>query len=150
MEIAQFSQIQVFLFAVIFGLLLGVLYDLFRFLRILGLNGKIHILILDVLFLSLCACASFIFAVAFNEGEIRGFTLLAHLCGILLYRFSVGILTGKLFVLLSLFLKRIFQLFIKGYCLFVGILYSLGQIVLKKFSIKKKKISKTSCKIKHL
>lgn len=107
MELSQFSQPQIFLFAVLAGILTGILYDVFRLLRTAGLNSLLHTVIQDIVFMCCFAVIAFLFAIAFNQGEVRFFTLLGHICGLLAYRYTIGILTGRLFESIACLLRKI-------------------------------------------
>lgn len=107
MDISQFSQPQIFLFAVLAGIIVGVLYDVFRLLRTAGLDSLLHTVIQDVVFMCCFAVIAFFFAIAFNGGEVRVYTLLGHMCGLLAYRYTVGVLTGRLFKSIALLLRKI-------------------------------------------
>ncbi|MFR9182272.1 MAG: spore cortex biosynthesis protein YabQ [Christensenellales bacterium] len=107
MELTQFSQPQIFLFAVLAGILAGILYDVFRLLRTAGLNSLIHTVIQDIAFMCCFAVVSFLFAIAFNQGEVRFFTLLGHIAGLLAYRYTIGIVTGRLFESVAVLLRKL-------------------------------------------
>ena len=107
MELTQFSQPQIFLFAVLAGILTGILYDVFRLLRTAGLNSLLHTVIQDIVFMCCFAVIAFLFAIAFNQGEVRFFTLLGHICGLLAYRYTIGIVTGRLFESVAVLLRKI-------------------------------------------
>lgn len=107
LELTQFSQPQIFLFAVLAGILAGILYDVFRLLRTAGLNSLLHTVIQDIVFMCCFAVVAFLFAIAFNQGEVRFFTLLGHIVGLLAYRYTIGVVTGKLFESIALLLRKI-------------------------------------------
>lgn len=107
MDVTQFSQPQIFLFAVLAGFLVGVVYDVFRLLRTAGLNSLLHTVIQDIVFMCCFAVIAFFFAIAIGGGEIRVYTLLGHLCGLVAYRYTIGLLTGRLFESVALLLRKI-------------------------------------------
>ena len=108
-----------FLYSIVLGVLLGLVYDLFRILRIAlgafrtdrkkhfesmyskgvkrffkGNGGKCYSYIVtalcDVLFFTLSACAFSVFLFAFNYGIFRWFLLLGCIVGFRLYYISLG------------------------------------------------------------
>ncbi|MCQ4022275.1 MULTISPECIES: spore cortex biosynthesis protein YabQ [unclassified Ruminococcus] len=124
MEISSFPQWQIFLFCLAWGLPVGVLYDVFRFLRKAGLNSKIALVVEDVVFMCICAVWLFLLACAVNLGIIRFYMGAAFFGGAILYRLTLGVLTGKCFDSIILFfttvyravkriIKRIFSFFCK-------------------------------------
>lgn len=108
MEFTVTDQLAVFAFAAILGLFLGIINDIFRFIRFCGFSSKLSIFVQDIVFMAVCAVLSFLFAVAYNQGEIRFFTLCGELLGLLVYRYSIGILTGKIFsIIVKVFRKTV-------------------------------------------
>lgn len=101
MELPELNQTLIFFLAVAAGAVLGVVYDVFRFLRAMGLCSFVHTFIQDILFMSIAAVCAFFFAIAYNNGEVRVYTVAGHLCGLLAYRFTIGLLTGRLFLLFA-------------------------------------------------
>lgn len=97
MEISSFPQWQIFLYCLAWGLAAGVLYDVFRFLRKAGLNSKPALVVEDVLYMCLCAVWLFLIASALNYGVVRGYMMLAFFGGAVVYRITLGVLTGKCF-----------------------------------------------------
>ena len=101
MELPELNQTLIFFLAAAAGAVLGVVYDIFRFLRAMGLCSFVHTFIQDILFMSIAAVCAFFFAVAYNNGEVRVYTVAGHLYGLLAYRFTIGLLTGRLFHLFA-------------------------------------------------
>lgn len=91
------DQINVFLMAILCGVIIAVINEVFRFLRYIGFNTNSGVFIQDILFMSTAAFVSFCFALCFNNGDVRSFILLAELLGFLAFRYTVGLFTGKLF-----------------------------------------------------
>lgn len=109
MEISSFPQWLIFLFCLAWGVPVGVLYDVFRFLRKAGLNSKIALVIEDIVFMCICAVWLFLLASAVNLGIIRAYMAAAFFGGAIIYRYTLGTLTGKCFDRIILFFTRIFN-----------------------------------------
>ncbi len=107
MHLTVFEQSEIFYYAFVYGLGLGAFYDLFRFMRCIGLNSKTAVFMEDISFMVLIAVACSLFSQVTVNGHLRVFTLLAHLLGILSYRYSLGLLSGLLFKTLEKLLNRI-------------------------------------------
>lgn len=116
------DQTRLFLLALGLGFLLGVVYDLFRVLRMAFTMRRVGVFIQDVLFFLTCASVTFIFLLAVNQGEVRGFIIAGEGLGFLIYYFSFGLLAVKvssflvhaiqrLFYLISLPFRALFRLF---------------------------------------
>lgn len=97
MEISSFPQWQIFIYCLAWGTAAGALYDVFRFLRKAGLNSIVALVVEDVLYMCLCAVWLFLIASALNFGEIRAYMSAAFFCGAVVYRFTIGVLSGKMF-----------------------------------------------------
>ncbi len=108
MEISSFPQWQIFLICLAWGIPCGVFYDFFRFLRKAGLNSKTAVAVQDIIFMCLCAVWLFLLACALNFGIVRVYMALGFFGGALIYRFTVGIFSGRLLDFLVLNASRIF------------------------------------------
>lgn len=76
-------------YAVLLGLMLGVLFDFFRFFRLL-FNDKFFF---DFLFWMISAIAAFCYLLIFNSGDVRSIYFLFMLIGFLLVTFTLGYVT---------------------------------------------------------
>lgn len=72
------------------GFLLGILYDVFRLVRMAFFSHKAVVFFQDVLYFTLCACLTFLFVLTMNYGEIRGYVILGEALGWIIYYYSVG------------------------------------------------------------
>lgn len=79
-------------YALLTGVLLGAVYDVFRFFRLI-FNSNF---ILDFLFWILTAFAVFSFLLIFNNGEIRGIYLLLFFAGFVFYILTLGYVTKSI------------------------------------------------------
>ena len=121
MEWQLFStqQISVAAGAALLGIGLAVLYDIFRIFRLILFSGTISIFIQDILFWSISGCATYIYILAINLGEIRFFILAAELLGALIYYFTLGRviygLTKDIVYAIRSFLYKIFVFITKPF-----------------------------------
>lgn len=143
------NQFYLFLFAIILGVILGVLNDVFRFVRLFNKNSKYLIVILDVAYMVICAIITCFFILAYNNGEVRFFALLGEFTGIILYRYTIGLLTGKIFLFAHMFIMKLKQLIIMllKYNVHI-ILFIMKPLYIKGNSFKKMftKNTKNTCK----
>lgn len=149
MEKTVNEQLMLFGFALLFGMMLGVVNDLFRFIRFLGFDTKKAVFFQDILFMCLCAFATFLFSLAYNQGEIRFFTLFGEFLGIVIYRYTIGIITGKVFSGLVYVLKKIKTCIVMVYQFNVRIILFIFHPIFGEKSIFRrifKKNMKKSCK----
>lgn len=89
------DQTRLFLFSVGFGFLLGVLYDIFRTLRMIISERAFFVITMDILYFCTCAFCNFCFAMALDNGRIRAFVALGEALGWIIYYFSFGAIALK-------------------------------------------------------
>lgn len=84
------SEVYLFLHALIYGLLTGTIYDLFKIKRMVFKSNKMIVLIDDVLFWTIMGII-FIFAThSVYNGELRFYLLVGLVLGIVLYTFILS------------------------------------------------------------
>ncbi|MDR0293364.1 MAG: spore cortex biosynthesis protein YabQ, partial [Oscillospiraceae bacterium] len=123
MEVSLLGQTAEFAAALLLGAGLGFVYDCMRVIR-----GRLPLravtAALDVLFWGVCAAAAFWFAMSFGGGELRIFSLVAMMGGIVAY-----------FCLLSVFVRAV------GFTAADGVI-ELFRVLLHPFWVILKKIHK--------
>lgn len=105
MHLTVYRQGEIFYFAFLFGLVIGVYYDFYRLLRYLGFKSKYALIAQDIIFMSTSAVMCFLFAQVTVNGHLRAFVMFAHLFGLLSYRYSFGMLSGFMFKVLATILS---------------------------------------------
>ena len=134
MELSFWQQTAAFLWSLVLGGALSVLYGALKFLRFCFSFGKAATFVCDVLFMLTSAVALFMFSLGFLNGAVRVYVLLGALTGFLTLRLTVGrwffclyrpviCLCGKyrnkIFAKCKLFAKKLLK---KG----LGLLYNVG------------------------
>lgn len=109
MEISVSEQALDFLLACLLGVGLGVLYDVFRIIRLALWHGKLIVAIQDILFWTAAAVCTFLFQLVNSDGQIRFYILLGELLGFTVYYFTVGILVFSASRLIIDLIKRILR-----------------------------------------
>lgn len=104
------EQLNIFLWSCAFGFCFGIIYDVFRFLRVLKFNSKIQIYIQDILFMCCFGLYTFLFTATYNFGEIRFYIVLGEFLGLISYRYTLGELTIRIFTFLYKIVITIFSL----------------------------------------
>lgn len=117
MEFTLSQQTVYFLYSILFGIILSVLYDIVRILRFCGFNRAWQIVLSDVLYFVLCAFLTVLFALPFNKGEVRYFVLFGEALGFVLYRFTVGEYSARIYQffihIISMLFRKTFKYLIK-------------------------------------
>lgn len=89
-EINSFNQYTSFLYSIIMGLALGIIYDLFKLDRNIFKRSTVYIFVSDVLFWVISAFVLFSFCIVFSNGQIRGFIILGALLGFMIFRLTLS------------------------------------------------------------
>lgn len=101
------DQTRLFLLALGLGFLLGIVYDLFRVVRMAFTIGAWGSLYKMCFFPHLCR-RHLSFLLAVNQGEIRGFIIAGEGLGFLIYYFSFGLLAVRVSSFLVHAIHRLF------------------------------------------
>ncbi len=101
------EQAHLFLIFILNGILIGIVFDIFRILRKSFNTPNIVTYIEDILFWFIAALIVLYSLFVFNNGEIRGFIFIGLVCGIILYMLFFSKLVVKISVKIILFLKKI-------------------------------------------
>lgn len=101
------AQTEIFLYAFGFGFLLGILYDVFRTLRMIISGSKGFVLFMDLFYFAVCTFLTFCFVLAVDSGRIRIYVAVGEILGWLVYYFSFGAIAMRVSNAVVSFLKRI-------------------------------------------
>lgn len=145
MELYQTFHPTVFLFSLLWGVLIFVLYDINRFLRYIFKNHKYIIILLDILFMILCSVVVFLFSLSYNFGKPRIYMLIGMALSALALRFTLGklslVMFTKIFSIFSVILQKIYlffkKLLTKLLKSFVCLVYNLGVNIKRIIYLKK-------------
>lgn len=106
------KQSYIFLGAIYFGLICGILFEILQFF--LGKKNKVFILIKDVLFSLLSTILFIICLKLVNYGEFRLYILLAFIVGFILERTTIGFLVEKLIQFICKFIRFVYNKLMKS------------------------------------
>lgn len=107
MENILAHQTVIFLSSLLWGVVLGVVYDVFRVYRVCVKSGTVSIAVQDVLFFSICAATVFLFLMGTVNGQLRVFCIFGIFLGSVIYRLSVGDLAVKIIASIIKFLEAV-------------------------------------------
>lgn len=140
--ITVLEQTIIFLYATALGAMLCAVYDVFRIIRI-AFGGKITaVFVEDILFSIIALVLTFIFVVAFNNGELRFFVLIGELLGFVAYYFTLGRLTMSVSKMIISLIKKLFNLLVMPFVKLFGFLKEKMRPKLQKTPKKHLKIDK--------
>lgn len=102
------AQTENFLYAFGFGFLLGILYDVFRTLRMIISRSKGFVLFMDLLYFAVCTFLTFCFVLIVDSGKIRVYVAFGEILGWLVYYFSFGAIAMRISNSIVSLTKRLF------------------------------------------
>lgn len=102
-----------FFYAILFGMIIGACYDIFRIIRVAHTPGKTGILIEDLLFALICTIVTVIFLQCFTDGAFRFFVLIGELMGFILYQLTIGIVIIRIATKIIAIVQKIIAMICK-------------------------------------
>ncbi len=93
------QQTELFLLSVVMGGCFGVLFDVFRALRVLlpPLKGSVATAVGDIVFFCICGFGIYVFSLLFAGGEVRGYYWVGAFLGGVIYLLTVGTVVMGIF-----------------------------------------------------
>ncbi|MCH5300586.1 MAG: spore cortex biosynthesis protein YabQ [Ruminococcus sp.] len=161
MEYTFAEQSIAFLYSILLGACLSLVYIPLKIIRLTLKPKKINVIILDVLFMLISAFATFLYALAFLNGSVRFYMILGEAIGFILFQMSAGKIILKIaipgikFLIINIkkilnFLKKIIKKLLK---IFYKVLYNVVEKIrkfvdfFKKYK-KEKRLKKPKKKLK--
>lgn len=121
------EQTTLFLYSILLGAALGVIFDVFRILRAFFRHGSVLIMLEDAFFVFLWGASLVVFSLALARGEVRLFYLIGSLLGFTLYILTLGraiVLAAKAVAgAVNRFISRIYGMFVPPIRHFFVVLY---------------------------
>lgn len=90
MEYTFAEQSAAFLYSILLGVCLSLIYLPFKIIRLSLRLKKTNVIILDILFMLISAFATFLYALAFLNGSVRFYMILGEAIGFILFQISAG------------------------------------------------------------
>lgn len=100
------AQTEIFFFSLGFGFLLGILYDVFRTVRIIISDAKGFVIATDLIYFAVCSFLIFCFNLVVDNGRVRVYVVLGEILGWMIYYFSFGTVAIRLTNAVNRFLKK--------------------------------------------
>lgn len=106
-------QTVLFLESILLGMVLSVIFDVFRIIRI-GIPLPSPVIVAeDILYFLICAVVTYFFMLKTTYGQVRGFIIIGEIIGFIIYYFTVGRLVISVSKIIIETVKRIFKLIFK-------------------------------------
>ncbi len=132
MTVSLSDQLYVLCLSLLMGASLGILYDVFKVLRLIGLNGAVIVFFEDILFFTISTVTVFSFYMQVTDGKFRVYPLVFAAVGFAVYFLTVEKIIFFVIKKIYKFLTLIFGFIYKKIVLFV--FFKLGQLA--KFVLK--------------
>lgn len=140
------SQAKNFLFSLGFGVLIGVLYDLLRIVRMSVSSSKRALYITDFIFVFTASVATFLFCLTVTDGQLRFYILFGEALGFFIYYISFGIIavrfSTKTVEKIKVFFKKAFHFIFTPF----RKIFTSVSVLFKKVALKTRKSTKKSIK----
>ncbi len=101
------EQTEIFFYSLGFGFLLGILYDIFRLVRLIISRSKGFTFFMDLLYFAVCSLLVFCFILAVDSGRVRLYAVTGEALGWLIYYFSFGAVAIRLSNAVIGFFRRV-------------------------------------------
>jgi spore cortex biosynthesis protein YabQ len=100
-------QLQGFVISIATGVLLGAYYDVFRIFRTVFQSERRAVFFQDLFYMLSAAFVTFLLSLGVNYGEVRFYILAGEIMGWCLYYLTVGMVTIRVFQLVSKILHKL-------------------------------------------
>lgn len=90
------NQVYVFLWSILTGAILALIFDFFRAMRKCGKDNLLIVCLQDVLYLIIAAFVIIMSSFITNDGELRGYMFLGYLLGVIFYLLLLSRMVIKL------------------------------------------------------
>ena len=144
MEITINSQVQMFIYSLAAGVLMGAVYDIFRILRLAVKHFFAAILAEDIIFSAFCACFAFYFFLELNQGNFRLVYFIGFFLGGLIYYCTMGTVVIALSEKIILLIRKILHLLTLPLIKLFNLLKKWYHPIKKQFEIKRKNLNSSS------
>lgn len=114
------EQVRVFLYSCGFGFVLGILFEIFMFLRLMLPRGKISDFVTDFLYMVVCTFLMFIFSLSVHNGSFKFYVYGGAVAGWFICYCSSGAFFRKFSAVFSDLLRRTFLKFKRRISAFKG------------------------------
>jgi len=134
MTVSANSQAYIFFCTVAGGMMIALVYDVFRILRKAVKTGSLVTYLQDLLYWLIVAVIMFLTIYYSNDGEIRAYLFIGAFIGVILY----SLLFSRIVMGSSLFIIKIVTYVIKGIILIIS--YPV-RLILRAFSVPARKLA---------
>lgn len=141
------TQVVSFLYSLGFGLIIGILYDALRVIRIILSFSKTATYVTDILFSVTASIMTFLFCLSVTNGEVRFYIILGEFIGFFVFYFSFGSVAVRFS---EKTVKKIAKLFRRIFRFIFSPFIRIFAVIHMKFTKNLKKVQKKAKKLKEI
>lgn len=139
MEFTLSELLVAFAFSLVFGLILGLVYQPFHLMHLHGLNTSAAYFVTDVIYMLIFGVMSYLFCLVYIEGRVRFFVIIGEAIGFFVYYYTLRRVLDVIFKPIVIILKKIYSKLLKNCRL---LLYNIKNKVIWIYSGFSKKLLK--------
>ena len=113
MEFTLSELLVAFAFSVVFGLILGLVYQPFHLMHLHGLNTSTAYFVTDVIYMLIFGVMSYLFCLVYIEGRVRFFVIIGEAIGFFVYYYTLRRVLDVIFKPIVIILKKIYSKLLK-------------------------------------
>lgn len=129
-DVKLIDQTWTFLCSFLSGVLLGLVYILFKCFRASFNNRRIPTVVFDVMFMLIFTIITCLFSIGFTDGFVRYYVVIGEIVGLLAFKFTLGYVFYKLFEHILKYLRKIKEIIIKNISVILKKLLKAGHKML--------------------
>jgi len=138
------TQACIFLYSVLSGMFIALIYDIFRIKRRVIKTGVLFVYIEDLLFWIIVAIFIFIHVYYFNDGEFRCYILAGAIIGVIIYVLLLSKIVVKSFVVILNSIWKIIQFILYILTYPIRFTFRIAMIPVKLLSSPAKKLYRSA------
>jgi len=101
------EQFVIFLFSILMGVILGIIYSVFKVFRMIFKMSIVQVFFLDIFYFIFSSILTFLFIIAVSTGEIRLFIIAGEIAGFFIYYITLGNLLTRFIVFIMKITRKI-------------------------------------------
>ena len=148
LELTFIQQSIAFLYSLLLGITLGVVYEIFKIIRLAFCCKKSSIFIIDLIYMLIASFSLFVFSIAFLQGHTRVYLIFGCFIGLFVFKLTIGRLFSKIYCPLIINIKKLSNKIIFIFKKITKKLLKIGHKILynisDRISIFRNKLSKTA------
>ena len=106
LELTFIQQSIAFSYSLLLGIILGIVYEVFKIIRLALCSNKYSVFIVDIIYMLIASLSLFVFSIAFLQGYTRIYLILGSFFGLFVFKITIGRLFSKIYCPIILIIKN--------------------------------------------